>query len=71
MAITKFAAGECFRSEWFKGFEIPRFELQSLTVGIEHFIIRQKRTCKKQPNKRSQNSRVNAPSAAFVRLSDF
>jgi hypothetical protein len=24
MAITTFAAGECFRSEWFKGFEIPR-----------------------------------------------
>jgi len=44
---------------------------ERLTVGIEHYIIRQNRKCKKQPSKRFQKTRVNAPSAAFVRLSDF
>src|SRR5712664_2266452 len=41
---------------------------QSLTAEIRNFIIRQNRNCKKQTNKPSQNSRVNAASAASVRL---
>ena len=81
-AIAKFVASGCFRSEWFKEFEMQRpagmdivrraYELeskrQSLTAEIRNFIIRQNRNCKKQTNKPSQNSRVNAASAASVRL---
>jgi hypothetical protein len=39
-------------------------ERESLTAEIRNFIIRPNVNCKKQTNKPSQNSRVNAPSAA-------
>jgi hypothetical protein len=41
---------------------------QSLTAEIRNFIVRQNRNCEKQTNKPSQNSRVNAASAASVPL---
>ena len=37
---------------------------ESLTAEIRNSIIRPNVNCKKQTNKPSQNSRVNAPSAA-------
>src|SRR3979411_2077303 len=41
---------------------------ESLTAEIRNSIIRQNRNCKKQTNERFQNSRVNAASAASMRL---
>src|ERR1700686_3538040 len=43
-------------------------ERESPTAEIRNFIIRQNRNCKTQSNKPSQNNRVNAASAASVRL---
>ena len=37
---------------------------ESLTAEIRNFIIMPNGNCKKQTNKPSQNSRINAPSAA-------